>query len=318
MSKHAITRSSILRLGAIGLSAILGGGLLAACGSDSGGKITNLKIGISPISIYAAGYEMTGCLQKKGYTVALPEFSATPDRLAALVNGSVDMAFGGFTDTIKLNSRGGSLVMVSNAGAGGYQLVASTKSGVSSIADLKGKKIAVPTGTIQELTLRYAMSRAGLDPAKDAQLLQMNYADMPVALKRGDIDAFVGTAPYPAISIAKGEKEIPWPANLPWGKLNSGLVTTSKLLKEHPDVAKAAVACLRQSTDKLNSDPSALKKLYISKYKVPHNAAGILMKQLTLTTKVDPKQVQGLINTEDSLGYIKKKPQLDDVYKAVS
>jgi ABC-type nitrate/sulfonate/bicarbonate transport system substrate-binding protein len=296
-------------------SAAAGVLLLGACGSgESAAGSTSITIGISPISVYAAGYETKGCLADKGYQAEFAEFSATPDRLAALVNGSVDMAFAGFTDTIKLSAKGAKdLAMVSNAADGGYRVVASRDSGLTTIGSLAGKTIAVPSGTVQEISLRYALKQKGIDPDTGVSMVQMAYADMPVALQRGDVDAFVGTAPYPAISVANGGGvEIPLP-DLPWEFINSGLVTTHSYLGSNPAAAQAVVDCLQDSTTRLTSNPDELRALFVDKYKVPEEAVDILMQDVKLTTDVSDSAVQGLIDTEFDLGYIETKPALVDV-----
>ena len=64
---------------------------------------------------------------------------------------------------------------------------------IATLADLKGKKLAVSRGTILELSLSTLLGRAGLTQ-KDVQLFDLKSADQVTALSTGDIDAIVGLA----------------------------------------------------------------------------------------------------------------------------
>jgi sulfonate transport system substrate-binding protein len=79
-------------------------------------------------------------------------------------------------------------------------LVVGKNSTINSVADLKGKKIAVTKGTDPYFFLLQSLATAGLSPA-DVESINLQHADGKTALERGDIDAWSGLDPFMAQTI---------------------------------------------------------------------------------------------------------------------
>jgi ABC-type nitrate/sulfonate/bicarbonate transport system substrate-binding protein len=75
------------------------------------------------------------------------------------------------------------------------KVVARRDRDIKSAADLKGKKVATIVGTSAEFFLHEFLKTAGLK-ISDIRLTNLRGGDMPPALQRGDIDAYVGFEPY--------------------------------------------------------------------------------------------------------------------------
>lgn len=82
-------------------------------------------------------------------------------------------------------------------------LVTRPGNGINSIADLKGKKVAVTRGTDPFIFLLRALDSAGLTE-KDVTLVQLQHQDGQAALERGDVDAWAGLDPLMATSESRG------------------------------------------------------------------------------------------------------------------
>ena len=67
----------------------------------------------------------------------------------------------------------------------------------ATVADLKGKRVAVTRGTDPHIFLVRALLGAGL-PTKDVKLVLLQHADGKTALMRGDVDAWAGLDPLMA------------------------------------------------------------------------------------------------------------------------
>lgn len=63
------------------------------------------------------------------------------------------------------------------------------KSGIKDVAALKGKKIGVPFGSTAHFSLVAALKDAGLDPQRDADIINLEPDAILGAWKRGEIDA---------------------------------------------------------------------------------------------------------------------------------
>ena len=81
-------------------------------------------------------------------------------------------------------------------------LVTRADTGIASVADLKGKRIAVTRGTDPFVFLLRALDSVGLTE-KDVELVQLQHPDGRLALERGDVDAWAGLDPH----MAASEKE---------------------------------------------------------------------------------------------------------------
>ena len=78
-------------------------------------------------------------------------------------------------------------------------LVIPAGSSITSVADLKGKKVAATKGTDPYFFLLQALNEAGLSGA-DVEVVNLQHADGRTALERGDVDAWAGLDPMMAAS----------------------------------------------------------------------------------------------------------------------
>jgi sulfonate transport system substrate-binding protein len=76
-------------------------------------------------------------------------------------------------------------------------LVVAKDSPITSIEQLKGKKIAATKGTDPYFFLLRTLRQAGMTGA-DVEVVQLQHADGKVALERGDVDAWAGLDPFMA------------------------------------------------------------------------------------------------------------------------
>jgi sulfonate transport system substrate-binding protein len=76
-------------------------------------------------------------------------------------------------------------------------LVTRADSGIDTIAELRGKKIAVTRGTDPFVFLLRALDSAGLGE-RDVELVPLQHPDGKLALERGDVDAWAGLDPLMA------------------------------------------------------------------------------------------------------------------------
>ncbi|MFQ9337450.1 MAG: ABC transporter substrate-binding protein [Varibaculum sp.] len=66
------------------------------------------------------------------------------------------------------------------------------QSDITSVKQLKGKKIGYVPNSSQEMALRLLLKSEGLDPDSDVEMVNIGYSEMSEALERGDVDAFAG------------------------------------------------------------------------------------------------------------------------------
>lgn len=145
-------------------------------------------------------------------------------------------------------------------------LVTRPETGIKSVAELKGKRVAATRGTDPHIFLIRALQEAGLTE-KDITLVLLQHGDGKAALLRGDVDAWAGLDPLTASAeIENGailfhrNKE----ANS-WGILN----VREDFAKTHPDVVKRVLAVYEQAREWSVAHPDELKTQLVEVTKLP-------------------------------------------------
>lgn len=135
-------------------------------------------------------------------------------------------------------------------------------SGIKSIADLKGKRIAVnPAGKGEYITLK-ALQQAGL-PANSVERVRLQPSDASSAFSTGKVDAWASfNDPYEE-ARARGGKEIATEKSI-GSRDHTILAFRTAVLDQRPDVAAAFVKALQQLKERQRQDPAAFQNVFDS------------------------------------------------------
>jgi sulfonate transport system substrate-binding protein len=148
-----------------------------------------------------------GTLEQKlkplGYSVSWTEFPSGPPLLEALNVGSIDFGIAGETPPIFAQAAGAPLVYLAYdpPAPQGEAILVPKDSPLKSVADLKGKKVALNKGSNVHYLLVRALEQAGLKYS-DIQTVFLAPADALAAFTRGSVDAWVIWDPYEAAAEA--------------------------------------------------------------------------------------------------------------------
>ena len=144
-------------------------------------------------------------LAQKGITVKWTEFPAGPVLLEGLNVGSIDFGTVGEAPPIFAQAAGANLVYVGNEPPApeAEAIVVPKGSTIRSVADLKGKKVALNKGSNVHYLLVKALEKAGVD-YKDVQTIFLPPADARASFERGAVDAWVIWDPF----LAAAEKQL--------------------------------------------------------------------------------------------------------------
>ena len=144
-------------------------------------------------------------LAAKNISVRWTEFPAGPQLLEGLNVGSVDFGTVGEAPPIFAQAAGANLVYVGNEppSPASEAIVVPRESKLRSLAELKGKKIALNKGSNVHYLLVKALEKAGV-AYQDVQVVYLPPADARAAFERGSVDAWVIWDPF----LAAAEKQI--------------------------------------------------------------------------------------------------------------
>lgn len=138
-------------------------------------------------------------LKPLGYSVKWAEFPAGPQLLEALNAGAVDFGNTGEAPPIFAQAAGAPLVYVGYEPAApqGEAILVPKNSPLKTVADLKGKTVALNKGSNVHYLLVKALEKAGV-PYSDIKTAYLTPADARAAFERGSVDAWAIWDPFQA------------------------------------------------------------------------------------------------------------------------
>src|SRR3984957_851571 len=157
-------------------------------------------------------------------------------------------------------------------------LVTAKDSGISDVADLKGKRVAVTRGTDPHIFLVRALLDAGLSE-KDITPVLLQHADGKTALIRGDVDAWAGLDPMMAQAEIEDGARLFFrnPSANTWGILN----VREQFLKDNPQIVQRVLATYEEARKYSLSHYDELKKSLVTATKLPDEVAEKQLKERT-------------------------------------
>ena len=146
---------------------------------------------------------LEGKLRPLGYRVTWAEFPAGPQLLEALNAGAIDFGSTGEAPPIFAQAAGARLAYVAHEPPAplGEAILVPKASPLRSVADLKGKKVALNKGSNVHYLLVRALESAGLSYA-DVTPVFLAPADARAAFERGSVDAWAIWDPFLAAAEA--------------------------------------------------------------------------------------------------------------------
>ncbi|OBG60985.1 MULTISPECIES: aliphatic sulfonate ABC transporter substrate-binding protein [unclassified Mycobacterium] len=173
-------------------------------------------------------------------------------------------------------------------------LVVGKNSTATSVADLKGKKIAVTKGTDPYFFLLQSLATAGLSPA-DVEMVNLQHADGKTALERGDVDAWSGLDPFMAQTIQQQGSRMLYrnPDFNSYGVLN----VREDFSAAHPDVVQSVVNSYEEARKWAKAHPEELAALLASQAKVTPSVAQEELRRTVLDIPPAPGDPQRTVLT---------------------
>lgn len=196
-------------LGVVVASLATYGSLIApASAQTAAGTPKELRIGYQKygtLVILKARGTLEKRLAEKGVAVKWTEFPFGPPLLEAINVGSIDVGTTGEAPPIFAQAAGADLVYIGNEppAPSAEALIVPKDSPVRTVADLKGKKIAVGKGSNANFLLVKLIENAGLK-FSDVEVAYLPPADARAAFESGRVDAWAIWDPF----LAAAEKQL--------------------------------------------------------------------------------------------------------------
>lgn len=175
-------------------------------------------------------------------------FSDFPTVVSALEAKQIQATFMIVPLAMKLREQGVPVKICYLGHRDGSEIVVAKNSSFRSLADLKGKKVAIPSlYSNQHFVFRKLMEDYGMKP-DDVQFIVLPPPDMPTSLASGAIDAYFVGEPFCAKAELDGIGRILYYARDIWPNfISCALVVHEDLIRDHPEIVKDLVRGIAQS-----------------------------------------------------------------------
>jgi aliphatic sulfonates family ABC transporter substrate-binding protein len=203
-----------------------------------------LRIGYQKIGALLI-LKQQGLLEKRlaaqGVSVQWVEFQSGPPLIEALNAGAIDFGYTGDTPPIFAQAAGVNFVYVASIPAPGKSnaILVRKDSGIKTLADLRGKKIAFVKGSSAHNVLVQVLAKAGIAYG-DIQPVYLSPADAGAAFHSGNVDAWSIWDPFYAVAQRDPNTRVLTDAE-GIAPSNSFFLASRDFAAAHPDVIKAVV-----------------------------------------------------------------------------
>ena len=198
-------------------------------------------------------------------------FDSGPQVIESLFAKSIDLAYVGPGPIINgfLKSNGQDLKILAGAANGGASFIIQKDSGLDSIENFQGKRIASPQiSNTQDVSLRHYLSIHGLEPVEKGGtvfVINISNPDIYTLFAKGDIDGAWVPEPWATILVEElggvrlfNESQF-WPEK----KFSSVLlIGRTNFIEQNPETVEKWILSNQKTAEWINSNPDKTKMIY--------------------------------------------------------
>jgi sulfonate transport system substrate-binding protein len=261
---------------------------VSGCGSNAGNsaaKDIHLDYAYyNPLSLVVRDQHL---LENRGYNVTWVLSAGSNKANEGLRSKALDVGPTAGSAALVARANGSPIKAVDlYAGGEWTALLVAKDSPINSVADLKGKKVAVTKGTDPYFFLLQSLGTAGLSPS-DIEIVNLQHADGKTALERGNVDAWSGLDPFIAQTIQQSGSRFIYrnPSFNSYGFLNA----REEFIAAHPEAVQAVVDSYEEARKWAKAHPDQLAALLASQANI---ALSVAQEELSRTL-VDINPVPG-------------------------
>lgn len=199
--------------------------------------------------------------EKDGITFQLQKFSSGPPMIEAMTGKRLDFGQVGDQPAIQAKANNVDIKVVAAYGTSekADALIATEKSGINKISDLKGKKVGVTIGSVAQQLLYIYLKSVDLKPG-DIQQVNLQPADIKSSLLSNNIDAAVIWEPVVTQTVSTGTvKQIA--DGTGYKKEVDVIIAQNSFLKQHPDIAVRLLKVLNKTAKWIEANPEETIKI---------------------------------------------------------
>ena len=306
---------------------------LAACSGepapaesdDAPLEIQTLEVGIIPSPDAAVLYlgEEQGFFESRGIKLNYNIGAGGAALVPPVVSGQYQLGFSNVVSIMQAREEGLPLTILNPSGTswgtedeGINNLLVMESSGITSPADLEGKRVGVNTlGNLLEVLARVSIEKAGGDP-NTVEFVPLPPPDLVNSLVNGDLDGIMCNEPFCSLAIDQGAVQI---ANS-FYDLAPGVeaaaaawFTSDPQLAEDPELFERLQAAINESNAYATAHPDETRAMTLN---VAPNTDPDLLKVMLLNNwpdSLNPEDLQYLAKAAVKYGLLKEEPDYDTI-----
>ena len=213
---------------------------------------------------------------KHGFELDIHAYPSISAFYAGFATGETDALIGGPTIFQKLYQEGVPLRIIATGFTLSDLVIFAKDPAIKSLADLKGKQLAIDMGGSQFQVVKIYAAAKGIDLGKDIIVVNANFAVARAQLEASRVDAALVIEPLASIIIkqnpdwhvifngAEGWKEITGEAG--WEIVPA---MRADVIAKHPDAPKMLIAALQDVANVMHKETAAADKIAVETTKLP-------------------------------------------------
>jgi len=230
-----------------------------------------------------------GWYEEAGLEVETPEFENGMQEMLGFSSGEVDVGYLGVAPALVqfLNAQI-HITVVAGVNQEGSGIIVGANSEIQSVADLAGKKFAIPgIGTVQHFLALMALEQHGLSRSDlyEANFIETSVINMEPALQKGGanegIDAFLAWEPFNAKAVDNGIGRYLIRSGEIWPDHPCCVVSArTEFLEAHPEIVQKIVNIHARTTNWIREHPSEAVSIFRKYADLSQDAVELAMENI--------------------------------------
>ncbi len=311
-----------LRLPVFVFSVLLAALLTAAIASAA--DLGKVRVGYIPVGdclqLYVA--EELGYFAELGLSVEKQAVKGGALIAMAVESGDLDLGWSNLVSLAVARDKGFPFVVLApgayedEQGHRVHSLLVRPDSPIASLADLKGRTVAINTlGNINDLALAALAKEQGLAPG-DIKLVEVPFPQMEAALAGGSVDCALILEPFVTKGLAAGSVKVLDPAPLRvYGErfLLAAWFAKSDWIAKHPEQAQAFRAAVLRASDFIAAHPEQAREILVKHTGLEADLAQRIAMP-AFVKDVTGADVQAMLDLVLAFEYVKKPLQPQELF----
>ncbi|MBZ4488362.1 ABC transporter substrate-binding protein [Microbacterium sp. cx-55] len=293
---------------------------------EGSGELTPVRVAALPIAETGALWAAidAGIFEEHGLDVEVVPAQGGAQAIPALLSGDIDFAIGQPMGPIRASLQDLGVVIFSNYassladGADVNSVVALGDSGITSPADLAGKRVSVNSiGAAGDLTIRKAVDDAGGD-SSTIEFIEVAFPDVKAQLEAGNIDAGWAPDPFRGQIVGAGGVDVvsPYQATIPGLTVLTNFTTQEKIDSD-PDLVAAYSEAMTEALAYATDNEDAVRAAIVKNLEIPEAAAAAITLP-DFTPELGDAGIEDLAALAVEYGYIDAEPDFDTLIQPQS